>query len=196
MGGSVRLSPRPFYLLFECFDSHSFIECTLLPFLSPPPSCLFPLKTPSLFLLSPRVPSCRPWSLNVPLGQRWRRLEVDARPALLSSPSSHRVSYFHSSGPRFRQLTPLEPCRILTLPLLGLRCPTRHAGCRQSGPSVLSGFTVACQRLDRPGPACLHAGPSEASASGRRPRPPSAFLVRALPSCHAPQFQGVGRGPP
>ena len=43
---------------------------------------------------------------------------------------------------------PVSGCRnlsrafhILALPLLGLLCPTRHAGCHQSNPSVFSGFT-------------------------------------------------------
>lgn len=41
--------------------------------------------------------------------------------------------------------------RFSTLSFLGPLCPTRHAACHQSNPSVFSGCTVECRSLDKLG---------------------------------------------
>lgn len=112
----------------------------------------------------------------------------------LSSPSFHCVSYSHPVGPVSGSGLLSLAFRILTLPHFGLLCPTRHAGCHPSNPSVLSGFTLECQSLDRRGPCTPACRALQKHLLGKTTETPLCLSALSLAILPCLSFPGHGGG--
>lgn len=206
MGEEV-CSPHAFSA--SCSDSffihlHQFSFCSL-PCTTPPGQGLpdpvlfvcFALKCAGFSFYYKLCPTEEALGLNLPAQVGGRGSSLATGDLLASRALLFSVAFLISiPRPPFQPAEiSLQPPHILTLPRLGPLCPTRHAGCHRSSPSVSSGFAPECQSLDRLGSRLPERpGPPEATSSGKKTKAPLRLSSLSLTIHHACQFQGMGRG--